>query len=98
MSIYRTYILCAALAAAPLAFAAETLPAPPSDQATSGETPPSPPAEAPKEDKVVCKKIKTTGSRLPTEKICKKQSEWDAEAAANAEETKREMDRQTNKQ
>lgn len=98
MSIYRTFILCVALAAASLAFAAETPPAPPSDQATSGETPPEAPAEAPKEDKVVCKKIKTTGSRLPTEKICKKQSEWDAEAAATAEETKREMDRQTNKQ
>jgi hypothetical protein len=29
----------------------------------------------------VCKKFKTTGSRLATEKICKPQSEWDAEAA-----------------
>jgi hypothetical protein len=45
--------------------------------------------EAPKEDKVVCKKYKTTGSRLATEKVCKKQSEWDLEA----EEARRATDR-----
>jgi hypothetical protein len=71
---------------------------PPPQPDPSAAPPPAGQTEAPKEDPTVCKKFKTTGSRLPTEKICKKQSEWDAEAEANSEATKRELDRQNSKQ
>ena len=38
------------------------------------------------QDKVVCRLINTTGSRLGGERVCKTRAEWDAEADRNRED------------
>ena len=34
------------------------------------------------QDKVVCRSINTTGSRISSERVCKTRAEWDADADA----------------
>jgi hypothetical protein len=90
----KVKFVLAAFAAAGLAAAvwAETPPQPPAPPAPA--TTPAAPAEPDPKDKVVCKKFKTTGSRLATEKICKTQREWDAEAEEARKFQQRGIDQQ----
>jgi hypothetical protein len=88
------FVFSALILPASIAFAGETQPpAPPPPAPPASEQPAATP---PAEDKVVCKKYKTTGSRLATEKICKKQSEWDAEAEAASRAARENLERAQN--
>jgi hypothetical protein len=38
------------------------------------------------QDKVVCRSINTTGSRISSERVCKTRAEWDADADATRDQ------------
>jgi hypothetical protein len=54
-------------------------------QAPATQTRPSPKAQKPA-DKLVCRFINTTGSRLIGDRVCKTRAQWDADADAARED------------
>lgn len=75
LTLAAAVLLAAPAGAQQTAAAGESAPTEVTGVDVPGQT--APPAE---EDPTVCRKVAVTGSRISTQKVCKKQSEWDVQA------------------
>ena len=53
------------------------------DSASSSPTQPTTKSNDGEQNKVVCRRIESIGTRLNTKRVCRTKGEWDAEQAAN---------------
>ena len=53
------------------------------DSTSSGTTQPTTKSDDGEQNKVVCRRIESIGTRLNAKRVCRTKGEWDAEQAAN---------------
>jgi hypothetical protein len=72
-------------------FAAAAAIAAPANAAPDGKTQSPPTEKAESSQKIVCKSVDTTGSRLSRSRDCKTRAQWEAEAQAVGEDLERQL-------
>jgi len=53
------------------------------DSSASGTTQPTTKTDDGEQNKTVCRRVESIGTRLGTKRVCRTKGEWDAEQAAN---------------